>query len=509
MWKNARVNHGRGRGEMIYCNQCGTANDDLALYCKKDGHPLKKIEISGEIEVKESQFCSHCGHKNGNFAIYCSSCGRSLEKIVEQPNISHDKKTFELPKIDYTKVFQGVWKPKNLQTAFIGSIIAIVIAFIGSFLLSKLIEEDNLIGFEFLARESPAIMLEDIQIAAEEAGVSEDKINPFGTLNLFMNANLINQTLEVGYSDVERIEMNFTYGFLLFIVIPLFALFIAGLYVKFKQPKLPISEQLAISVMIGIIYGLLLAFISLFAGFDFTFEGVAVQNNFSFMEAIFNGLVLGFFFSLLGSYERQASENQLHAGYLVQKSAASFLKVFVAISVIISIVGYFLMKDSLDVIESMPIIGIVLLFVQVSIYILNMVMFNSMKLMATMGFESEKVKFSLFGLSDQRDAPEIFEFLDDQLIYLYALAVLTAALFVFFGRKIRNEKLIKSISLYSISFAFLFTFITINSSTILEASGGNERGEFLFGFTAIQTFISSLLFSGIFTLFGAKFFSRN
>lgn len=72
---------------MTECSQCGTANNDLALHCRKCGSQLPGANREAyrppgfqlPVERAEAmQSCSHCGKLNQSSAAFCRKCGKRL-----------------------------------------------------------------------------------------------------------------------------------------------------------------------------------------------------------------------------------------------------------------------------------------------------------------------------------------------------------------------------------------------------------------------------------------------
>ncbi len=483
--------------------------------------------MNNAVEIKGSQFCGQCGHKNANESIYCSDCGHSLEKVTDKPasmTASVTKKIEEKTKsIDLSNVGNAT---KNFistdlfKTAIASAIIAIIVVFLGTFIFSKVAEKNIFSSFNAFGSESPMMMYEEfLDEAAYYLDIDEDDLNPFKTVNLLMNANFVDQQFvlkQTGDYSNESINFDYSFGLTFLILLPILGLFLAGFYVRTKNKSYSITEKLTIAVVIGLIYGLFLSIVSFFAGFSFDVtegsERIAFDYDFSFFQALINGFVLGFFFSFVGAYEREEKSALPYAKY-VQTSTAAFLSIFILLGAVTAIVSFLFINDSVEMrflINDAPLIGVLVFLVQFSFYLINIAIGNAFKLKVVedySGFTPE-AKYTLFGPSGT-DAREIFSFLDGKLIFLYILALLIAGTFVWIGKKYITGNIVTSTIIFSALFAFLFTFISVNSSITLNGMVEyGDRMEVLFGFTVMRTFIASFLFSGVFSFIGAKFLGK-
>ena len=241
-------------------------------------------------------------------------------------------------------------------------------------------------------------------------------------------------------------------------------------------------------------------------------EGIELSYKFSILHALFNGFVFGFFFSFLGQYEKeQKGQASFVYGKYIYMSGVTFLALFFIIGIIASIGTYLIVTNDVATrffFDGSPIIAVILLLAQFSVWLLNIVTFNSFQVSVSEYRSTNEANFSLLGPSGHRDAKEMFSFLSDHLIWIYLLAIIAAAILVWIGKKYLDGE-IQSALIFSAIFAILFTFISVNSSLMLEGNIEGEAGKFIIGFTVIRTFIGSFLFSSIFSFVGAKFLRKN
>ncbi|MBB6453083.1 hypothetical protein HNQ94_001531 [Salirhabdus euzebyi] len=510
---------------MIYCNQCGTANNDSAMYCTHDGHPLKSVTLEGSVSVKESKFCGQCGQQNIPGSIYCRHCGLSLEKVsAESKAVNKTSVQTSTRSTGNFQVGHLLGNFQNMQlfkTALTGVIISILIVLMGSFILSKISEDNALESLSALGVESPTAIYEEFFYQAgpyidyEDMERVEKKLNPYSTVNMVMLSNFVNQDFVLqskSYPD-EGIDLNVNLGLMFYVFLPILALFLAGVYVKSAFPNISITNKASISVYIGLLYGLFLGVLSFFAGFSFNFsafeDSIRFANDYSFIHAVFNGVVLGSVFSFLGSFKKEDVRSQFSYGDYVKKGATTFLLVFAVVGLITSVATYFIVSNNMFtkfLFENVPFVELLVVLFQFSIYVLNITMFNTFKIQASgEGGMGGELKFSLFGPSGDFEAHRTFGFLDDKMIYLFLLAIITAAIFVWVGKKLASGDLLRNVLIFSVIFAVIFTFFTANVSIYVEGLMDYERGKIFAGFSLIQTFIVSLIYSGILSFIGAKF----
>src|SRR5690606_23906693 len=221
-------------------------------------------------------------------------------------SISNVMKKMETPNIDFTKTFQ-MMKQEHFKNALMGVLVAIIVVILSSFILGKLSEQNVLSSLNGLGAGSPMDLYEElIEEAAYYTDIDQDDLNPFSVKNLILNSHFVNQELAVYDREYwESMELNVNFGFVFYILIPMLALFLAGYFVTTRNRNYSVGEKVQISLAIGLLYGLFLAIVTLFAGYSFEMEGVEVSYKFSFVHALFNGFVFGFFFSFLGQYQRE------------------------------------------------------------------------------------------------------------------------------------------------------------------------------------------------------------
>ena len=99
----------------MFCDKCGTQNEDDAIFCTKCGTEIVKKE--------KTIFCTNCGAKNANEDKFCVSCGKSLsENTGNQSNHIPEIQSSTIPKLEIPdlEISGGIHCPKckskKLQT---------------------------------------------------------------------------------------------------------------------------------------------------------------------------------------------------------------------------------------------------------------------------------------------------------------------------------------------------------------------------------------------------------
>ncbi|RKQ28563.1 zinc ribbon domain-containing protein [Oceanobacillus halophilus] len=532
---------------MKRCQKCGTENKDSALYCIQDGYPLQTISENSTHHEGENNTCTQCGKENSKGSRYCGYCGLQMGQVAESKQheaIMPEKKSNLVESGNLKKFVRDFFDIHNMEnrqlfkTAGIGAAIAIFVVFISSFMVGNFIQ-DNLMGHletaasESYYMDSPTEMYHEFLMDLENDLAGEEftsnveieniakEINPFKMTNMMMLSNLVGQKVNLkGIEEIEVGQINFSLelGIFLLALIPILGLFLSGLYVKTTNPNLLAKQYLQISIYIGIIYSLFIGIMSFIAGTSIIIESTVMDismeytHSFSFIQSLVNGLILGFIFSLLGIYQKDAMKLSQPVTIIEYIQKTTFI---ILGSVLIStIIGYLFLTSNVNAsyelanfsfLEKAPI------FIQMGVYLLNVAMFNGFQLSSYIEGINQDMQLSIFGISGNfAEVYTTFDF-NDGKIYIYLLMFLMAALFIWIGRQFTRIHIKNSSLIFGAVFAIIFTFITVNTSLTMEAMtsfGISENVTINVGFSAVRTFITTFIYISVLTYIGGKYFNK-
>lgn len=112
------------------CPNCGTYNNNNAVFCKKCGKDFNSESVSnkrGDDKMVEELFCGQCGKTNSPESKFCNYCGSNLTKGT--------------PKNSITKKKKASTSLKNHNTVILGYILSFIFVpvglVIGMYLISQ------------------------------------------------------------------------------------------------------------------------------------------------------------------------------------------------------------------------------------------------------------------------------------------------------------------------------------------------------------------------------------
>lgn len=468
----------------MYCKNCGHKNPADTNYCLQDGFPLK--ESTGDIifTKEQSTYCKQCGQENDN-ALYCHNCGAFLlkgETITQKiiPSISTSRQ-MKIPnvKTGSTEFISSYLKP-SIIGAFTSLGILIAISLVIQFTAS-----DNINNFFAELFEIGDYINLDIKL--------------FGITDIMLLSHLVG--FKINISDY-LLELHL--GIIFLLLIPFISLFIGGIISTIKNPEMSVKARIYSSVITGIIYAILLAIISLFAGIsiskDLILVGINIENNYNFIDSLLNGFILGTLFSLLGYLFQSGSfkttsflSGAVKNGTSIHQGIATIFR-GIGISIILLVIALLISGDIEEILEGGAFFALFII-PQLGVYLWDFLNLISMNINA---FIFDLGHISIFSLFNG----EIAEYIDDEIKAFAILAlIIPILLFLWAGRKIKHHtsgNVINEMIAFSLTYSILMTFLAFVTSF-------NFSYYALAEFSLLKTFFSTFIFSFVIGFIGYRF----
>ncbi|MGC4376618.1 hypothetical protein WD019_06695 [Fictibacillus sp. Mic-4] len=501
----------------MYCRTCGGHNEESWNYCIHDGTPLHTfVPKNSPVKLKQDlRYCPSCGTDNNKRNNYCENCGNSLFS-VEQTKGAFSVQTPALPKLKSSSIFK--LNQKKWTSAAISAVLSIALVFILSFFLNMKLGD----GMANFLKEKD-IDIEELANEIADAGIDAPKPGPiFGLSDTVMMSHLVDSSItfhaeEQGREHERSIDVQT--GSPLFLFIPFLGLLAGGFYFAFKNKEETIHERLRSSLFIGLGYGVILAIISLFAGFSYDVtadQGLlrgsySINTDYSFWGSLVNGIVFGTLFSYIGSIlqmgyfkARREIGSTTAYGEPIYQGMATVVKGFI-LSTIVTFIVFLYHYDDLKIFIDLSASFTAVVVSQLGLWlwgILNL-------LIMTVNVEDVTSSFHLFtGFDEKTDqtlswlsSTDLF-FGSDFQLWLYLLVFIPILLFIWAGIKIskQSKSIIQGILIFSVTYGLTMAFLA--AITNLGISGVSENHEMkdltlFIGFKLIGTFCISVLFSGV------------
>jgi MFS family permease len=322
-------------------------------------------------------------------------------------------------------------------------------------------------------------------------------------------------------------KIKISIGSVIYLIIPFAALFIGGFIYSKQSVAANIREKLYGAIGIGVFYGLFLAVMTFFSGISLEQSveefSMKLAVNYSFLGALFMGLILGSLFSILGILSTLGKfKTTGHLPGLFQYGQAihqgisavwrGLLISFAVMTIIVMVLGSTIKEDmmfELPFLEESSWGAIVLLIgIQLGYYFWHLFTLGTINLTAFIEGETEGFSYSLLtGLAGKGE--EFVYLMSDMetfdLIIKFGI-IIPILLFIWAGYKIGFKSSTSGtalhIAVFSLVFAVISAFLVSITNFNLSMSGtfitemmGEAEPSVQFGYSMMAVFIKSFLFS--------------
>lgn len=491
----------------MFCKRCGAEAQDNALYCQNDGAALVDINDSFLLHKIHNQFCSQCSCENSSDSLYCINCGVMLCKIGDKTSSiaegSANQKTMSIP---VQTSFSGLSSNINLNgmkrsAGYAG--LAIVITFLLSWIISLVLNGKLR---DLFANDWTLNMMGDFKFIS--------------STDLMMLSHMVGMKYSGSISILEG-NLQTSGGFFLLLIIPLVSLTLVGYLSNRTTPQRLAIERLSTVALIAVIYAVLMAVISLFAGMSVSFqensiisEGILFKTSYRFMPALLHSLILGFIFTALGSFfgmsnaAKQQGTN-ISYGISVQRAVISAVAGIMICMVLVSSI----MNSRAEFSDNeMPGAISTAISTQVGGYYWGLTHFNSLSMGVVDPYgDNEEIKYSMLGGLSSTSGDTDSEEFDSVIGGMWYLILLPILLHIWAGRQLlraQSKRFINELVAYAVSFGMISALFAYMSKVRIH-SNLDENFEIHFGFSFLSTLLLSAIVALVFAYIGALIFNRN
>jgi hypothetical protein len=471
--------------------------------------PLGEANENIQAVRDTANFCKSCSHKNSSDALYCVACGISLEKIIERkigagdvlsltnftkgpktaPNgTEHDvnggiSSKFSVPGLISAAKFAGIAFGILLIVSFIAT------AIINS-ALKEILGDDEMI--EMFASGLKFVSVTDILMLSHLAGI-EYSVSALG----------------------EAISLTTTGWIGLFCLISAIGLIVAGFLANRNQPERTAIERFYTILPISLLYAVLIALISTFAGVSVEvpdptgwFGDITVEANYQFFTVLIRAIVLSIIFTTIGSMIGMTSEvkgfgGNIGYGISIQRAALhSVLGIVICMVLTLTIIG-----NKTDIKEVKEEAGdesylVDFFLIQAGTYMWNMAHLGSLEFDLNAYNENVGANYSILGGPkadgmNMEESQEVATGLKEILGSLWYFFLVPILLHLWAGaaiRKTTSGNILYEIGAYAIAFGIVNTAIF----QLLKLSVNTTFGDLFnvsFGFSFFLTFLFSIIIS--------------
>ncbi|KOO37219.1 zinc ribbon domain-containing protein [Priestia koreensis] len=524
----------------MYCKICGASSTEGSNYCGHDGASL--IESIPRLNVKKNQstFCPSCGEKTGEQQNYCGACGASA-LTYDASNEPIRETTTKDDQIHERAFVRPRFQVSYLKKALIPAVIAF------AFMLVLNIFAYQYAGSTFTDLFEDRLSAGGIQTATYTGDrIDDDMPKPdqlFGFSDMVMNSHLITPTYHLSsdatdpYSEENNTyegKLHISFTFVIYILIPMLALFVGGLFAGRKQPHSSVMERLYLALSIGGIYGIILALFSLFSGFSYDVNmakdafhlKLDIHASYSFIKSLFIGLTVGTVLTFIGmlfsinyrQFTKQLSDT-VPFGEVIHQAFSTFVRGIVIMSVIMMI-AVLVLKDNLsDFIDFLPVdylsdqsaLLVAAAGTQAGSILLNLAHLVPLHI-DNLLTKDTSLTFSIFGGLKGDELAELLGDFIETPFYLYFVFLLPIALFIWSGYKMKTARQgsLQNLAIYSIIYAILIGFMAYltQMNFNLEDSKHDDPLNSFVGFSIFGSFIRAFIFSYIFAYVGGYIAKR-
>ena len=489
------------------------------------GHRLwtPSADVS-RLANRNSHFCSKCGEKTAAADNYCAGCGQSLLKLTKA---EEDLSTMSPPqgsRQENQKIIRSS-QAISLQLARIGKVLKrtfmpVLLAFammlVFSYILFSFVDASFDQFSERTVGYTPADIVDELSYELDANTEAFEIPKKFlGYTDVVMASHLLTPTYEAeGIANLgqERNKVNGELAIkgksILLLLIPLIALFAAGIFYRKRNQEISLRLFLSGAIGIGLVYGIFLAIFSMFSGFHYEIKLVEADESVSLkMDAAYplfftwiKGFLFGAGFSFLGmlfsiNYRHMTKQlaRLMPFGEAVHQGFAAFVRGFAVMIVIMVIYLGMKIKDLQKSLEWMNIPFLDHLFEQSSSAVVfmganlgsiiySMLHFSPLTIEASGNGPGETgsityhiwTGFSMEGAAEELDASELeFLFISNDIeLWLKAAILVPVALLIFAGYRLAktNQANIKSLAVFSAVYAVFVTVLASAASFSFEGS---------------------------------------
>ncbi len=497
----------------MYCKNCGQNNPDWSNYCIHDGTPLKNSSTNQSIKLTPSDgnYCSNCGQNTSVGDNYCSVCGHYLLKLTKVED--EQRVPVQGKQRTSSKTKSISWSPRFiipvLKRTFAPAIIAFVFMLVLNFIFFNFFHAMNEELFEMAFNKTSEDIAYEISKEFDVNVKAPDEV--IGFTDFVMLSHQMSPKYELEgmsniYGEVEKAtgKLDLNGESILFILLPLIALFAAGIIYRRKSPEISIQSFLISAVGIGLLYSLMVTILSFFSGFDYKLNlseagdsvSIKIDTTYNFFFIFIKSLLIGTGFSLLGmlfsmDYRRITKhlESLMPFGDAIHQGFSAFVRGFALVSVIMIVILAIKVNDLQKSLEWLgnPFVnqlfeqsGMTVVFagVGLSSLIYSMLHFSPLSFNFTQyGFNGETagISYSIFsgfkyhGSANELDIAQLDYYISVYDIDLYLkLAIIIPILFLLIAGyflKSPNRSIYSSLAIFSLVYS-LFTVILASMGSI-------------------------------------------
>lgn len=486
----------------MFCKHCGSEAHNNALYCQNDGTSLTDNKDAFTLQKVHNRFCSQCSCENTANSLYCINCGVTLSKIAEKTAISTegiaDLRSLSFP------IHPSVSKLTNQQikrsAGYAG--LAIVITFLLSWITSLILNGKLQ---DLFASDWTFNMIKDFKFIS--------------STDIMMLSHMIGMKYSGSISILEG-SLKTSGGLFLLLLIPLLSLTLVGYLSNRIAPQRSAVERLFTVAPIAVIYAVLMAFISLFAGvnvdstdINIMGEGILLKTSYGFMPALLHSLILGFIFATLGSFigmskiVKQKGSN-ISYGISVQRAVISA----VAGMMICMLLAASVMSLRSEFSEGeVPGVVKTALSTQVGGYYWGLTHFNTLSMeMGNSYGDKEGITYSILGGLSFDSGDSDLDEMESVIGGMWYLLLIPFLIHMWTGRQLlraQSNRFMYELAAYAVSFGVISAFFAYMSKIRIH-SNIDENIEVHFGFSFISTFLLSAIVAFVFAYIGALIFNR-
>ena len=290
----------------MYCKQCGTKNREDALYCVNDGEALTLHNEYVLLQKENNRYCSSCSHENGTAALYCTACGQTMSKVKEAAGVEPKRASVQTTAVNSHSegILSAFTNVETLKKLAVWNGIALAALLLISFIISSSIN-----GF-----------LRDA--LRGDFGALIDGIKLVSFTDVFMISHMIGVDYFANAMMFEGV-LSTTSGLFILLLIPAVVFIAAGYLMNRNQPHQPFIEKMKWNVSFSVLYGIVIAIISTFAGVSMEMKDptgffddmtITLGSDYPFFESLFNGFIISFIFTSLGAVLSLSKDERMYNG---------------------------------------------------------------------------------------------------------------------------------------------------------------------------------------------------
>ncbi|MBY0097261.1 zinc ribbon domain-containing protein [Mesobacillus maritimus] len=535
----------------MFCKTCGEKCPSLGNYCLNDGTYFSQERVDFKLNGKR-KFCQDCGTEGGSGQNYCLSCGADLKLYTKKAKHAYqepsNKEQATKRKSPTTPVALPKFSLENLKLAIIPAFISIVILTVISFgvlSMSQSYVTDLLLTGDSELSE----ITEFLGVMGEETDANvPDLSNIIGLTDIMMYSTLQGSTFEFeatssdGVDGSTRASIDLPNGTFLYILIPFVSLFIGGTVLGARNRDKQ-GSLLGLNLSMAVIVAVILAIVSIFAGFSYKakmaseFFNVNIQmaNNYSFIGTLLISFLFALVFGGLGvlfsrNYRKITGHlpDLMPYGVAVHQAFSTMVRGMTLLFVVFTVyfatkvhelkdsLGMFLAGSGIETLLEKSSLFVVSLSAQLSNYVWNLLHGAPFHLTAKDDGEEMSLGYSIFkGLTSSGEQESEIFFLQQMLegsslgLSLKIALLLPILLFVWAGYQMAkgHENQLKQVAVFSLVYSIcmggLAHFTDLSFAVKISETGyGSEEVSASLGFSGVGVLIRSFIVAFFFSYAG-------